>query len=275
MSQNQLWSSGVQPHTIFHWEQILSIWNETYMPSHPINCVLVNWKYSKPRGLTAHQFKKYLNGNEEQDGMKWFLFECVMDRFSMTSLEFCSFIRCLTDDIELDTNFPAFPGSPTGTVREFLHTHLSATNEIGLLDLMPPLVSVNPAMCDECTCDEKFANIQILIMRDKKKASKENPDDRITIDKNKDDMYSMTYVDKMSNTFKASTLHNISAEDVLQRLSQIFRLMSLDSAPFEAIQLFVPNYPSVLINVDKLDSYTRDIIYDTVESTMKNWPVWT
>jgi len=271
MSQREVWYSDNQPHTIFHWEELLSAWNDTYMPSHPINCVLENWRNSRARGLTAYQFKKYLNGVEEQDGMKWFLYECVMDRQDWTWLEFCSFIRSLTDDIELDTTFPVFPGSPRGTVRDFLYTHLSES-EIDILNLMPPLISADRA--GESMTQDKYATIEILIIRDKNGSSKERPDDSIKIKKEEDGMYSMKYVDNTAKDNKKSTVNKLTSTDMLERLSQMFRLMTVDSLPFEAIQLFIPNYPTVFIKVDKLDSSTRTLIYDTVESTMKNWPVW-
>ena len=99
-------------------------------------------------------------------------------------------------------------------------------------------------------------------------------DDIIHLSKN-GDLFNFSYVDPSTINGKPTrmTVKGLSSSEVLTRLSYTFRLMAVDSLPFEAVELCAPGYPCVVIPVKELDSYTRDLIYDTVDDTMKNWPV--
>jgi len=239
---------------------------------------------------------------EEEEGMKWFLYECIMRKHTWPSLEFGVFIRNLTDDIALDTGFPIFPGSPRNiTVRAFLENHLSPP-EIHFLDLMPSLIPIptysngfgesrgfpaSPASLaspaspasPRPTASTSFTNtaprqknatFQIRIIRS---LDGQEEDDIIYLSKN-GDLFNFSYVDPTTTDGKPTrmTVKGLNSNEVLTRLSYTFRLMALDSLPFEAVQLLVPGYPCVVLPVKELDSYTRDLIYDTVDDTMKNWP---
>jgi hypothetical protein len=301
----QYWSSASQVHTIFHWKDLLEIWNTNYVTSYPIETVLVNLDRVRQVNLSCFQFKQYLNFMEEEEGMKWFLYECIMRKHTWPSLEFGVFIRNLTDDIALDTGFPIFPGSPRNiTVRAFLENHLSPP-EIDFLDLMPGLIPVPtysngftgsrasfasptssassastsasaspapPTSHNHLQARQKNASCQIRIIRSLDGQDKE--DDIIYLSKN-GDLFNFSYVDPTTINGNPTRMivKGLNSNEVLTRLSYTFRLMALDSLPFEAVQLLVPGYPCVVLPVKELDSYTRDLIYDTVDDTMKNWPI--
>jgi hypothetical protein len=144
--------------------------------------------------------------------------------------------------------------------------------EIDFLDMMPPLVRIEFDPTPPVV-ETKFASCQIRIIR---KVDTDNPqDDIITIYKKGENEYSMSYLDPMTagHSGKKMLLRGLNKDTILTRLSQTFRIMGLDSEPFESIQLLLPSYPCVLLPVNKLDSYTRDLVYDMVESTMQKWPV--
>ena len=61
--------------------------------------------------------------------------------------------------------------------------------------------------------------------------------------------------------------------EVLQYLSNVLRLVGADEMPFKSVQVLAPNVPTVIISPNNLTSQTRDLIYDTVETTMNHWPV--
>lgn len=265
---SQYWSSTAQPITIFHWTTLLENWNNYYHASAPIETVTINLDRAREMRLPSTHFKKYLNYTEEEDGLKWFLYECIMRKHTWPTLEFGVFIRSITDDISLDTEFPIFPGSPRGiTVRAFLQNHMSGL-EIDFLDLMPSLVNTDPTPLHQ----SKNAAFQIRIIRAVEGDHKE--DDIIHLSKN-GDLFNFSYVDPSTINGKPTrmTVKGLSSSEVLTRLSYTFRLMAVDSLPFEAVELCAPGYPCVVIPVKELDSYTRDLIYDTVDDTMKNWPV--
>jgi len=182
----------------------------------------------------------------------------------------------LVQEVDLDDVFPAFPGSPLNklTVREFLEKHLSAT-ELDYVNMMPRLVAptvaatapVAAAAEVKCSCE----TLPILI-RICRKFTGNTSDDKIYIKKTANDVYSFLYIDGELSHLKP-TAYNMSRSAVLKLLSNTLRLLMVDDAPFEGIQLEVPNVPRVLITLENLRSDIRDLVYDTVEATMDNWPV--
>lgn len=277
------WNSNTEPSTIFHWRELLENWNNSYSIPYPVDTVLENLERVREANLTSYQFKKYLNFTEEDEGMKWFLYECIMRKPQWNSLQFCTFLRGITDEVMLDTGFPNFPGSPRGiTARAFIETHLSGL-EIDYLDLLPGLVplTTRPLPSSESssastspvrTNKSKEATMQIRIIRNIN--SRENEDDRITFTRTGDNLFKYTYIDPTAEPNGAKmVVDKLTSDDVIEHLSRSLHLITLDSIPFEAVQLLIPGYPSVMLPVKKLTSSTRDLIYETVESTMDNWPL--
>ena len=268
---------------MFNWKDILENWNTSYAMPYPVQTVIENLDRVREANLSCIQFKKYLNFMEEDEGLKWLLFEYVMKKPNWNSLQFCYFLRGITDDVSLDTGFPKFPGSPQGiTARAFIESHLSAL-EIDFLDMMPPLIPITqtqyvpapPAPTrapPPAQARKLLASMQIRIIRTVD--GEDNQDDIITLMRQGDNQYKFSYYDP---TAKGSavrmTVDKIPLEEVITRLSQTLRLMTLDSVPFEAIQLLLPGYPCIVLPLEKLNSSTRDLIYDTLETAMNKWPV--
>jgi hypothetical protein len=200
-------------------------------------------------------------------------------------------VKQLLDLVDnLDGPFPKFAGSPSGTIREFVNYRLTR-NELDYVQMMPELISpsvspfaynyipvsrpsVSPAhdytQVSRPSSSTQSFTIDLRILRDLKTSSS-SYDDVIRISNNKDGSYNMIYHDQSSRT-KSKTLF-MSRPEVLKYLSNTLRLMTLDKEPFEAMQVIMPNAPSVLISIHDLTSQNRDLIYDTMESTMDNWPV--
>jgi hypothetical protein len=96
-----------------------------------------------------------------------------------------------------------------------------------------------------------------------------NKDDLIIIRKAMDDdTFEITYKDLDSKTQNITT--GLRRDDVIHHLRIVLRLLQVDNAPFESVQVIIPNLPTVLINVENLFSQTRDLIYDAMENYMDN-----
>ena len=114
------WNTS-QPTRIFGWTDILARWNAGQRGV-AVDTVLNN--LSSDRQFPAQHYFTYMN--EEQDALKWFIYECVASSWMWNSAPRVEYIRVALDLIEnVDSNFPVFPGSPAGTVREFLTNNLS------------------------------------------------------------------------------------------------------------------------------------------------------
>jgi len=108
--------------------------------------------------------------------------------------------------------------------------------------------------------------LTITFFLQRKESSK---DDVVYISKG-EGSYTLTYHDFESNS-KLVT-RDMTHEDVLNHLSNLFRLLAVDEKPFEFLQVTLPCLPSILVSPENLTSQTRDLIYDSVEMTMQNWP---
>lgn len=133
---------------IFGWTDILEDWNYTLAPSHHVTAVIENLRAAtNPNGVhspSLGQFLTYLN--YEQDGIKWFLHECLANRWLWNDIRI-DYVRGLVDEIEnLDSHFPEFPGSPSCTVREFVNSNLE-NYELDYVQMMPPLAPMRSSCC--------------------------------------------------------------------------------------------------------------------------------
>uniref|UniRef100_A0A6C0KM18 Uncharacterized protein n=1 Tax=viral metagenome TaxID=1070528 RepID=A0A6C0KM18_9ZZZZ len=287
------WSSTYQPRRIFGWRDILQNWNTTLaMPSY-VTTVLNNLHLATlhtPDYPLSH-FLDFVNN--EQEGIAWLIYETISLR-SLNGTIRLDYVKQLLDLVDdLDGPFPNFAGSPSGTIREFVNYRLTR-NELDYVQMMPELISpsvsppahhythymhlsrpsVTPAQhCTQVSrpsSSTQSFTIELRILRDLKNTSS-SYDDVIRISKNKDGSYNIIYHDQSSQT-KSKTLF-MTRPELLKYLSNTLRLMTLDKEPFEAMQVIMPNAPSVLISIHDLTSQNRDLIYDTMESTMDNWPV--
>ena len=248
---------------------------------------------------TIEQFLRYFN--HEQAAIAWFLFENVTHRW-MWSTPRLDYVRDLVDHVEnLDGYFPDFPGSPgrSQTIRQWLTANLDE-DELEYVDMMPglvPQVQVQPqaqpqAQTDSWTYETptrptrpastnaprrstlpetapRYATIQFRLLREDNNNSAN--DDVININKAGDDLYNVSYNDQEGGV-KMKT-QSLNERQVQTFLSNTFRLLQLDNEPFVNVQVILPGLPSVMVAPEDLDSQTRDLIYDSVEMTMENWPI--
>jgi len=257
---------------MFNWTDILSRWASTYQVPTQVLTVTNNLKAAMSRDLISppplQHFLTYLN--EEQDALKWFIYECVMRRYDSGEIPL-NFLEQVVDRIEdLDSCFPVFPGSPqrSHTVRTFLNANLSPT-ELEYVSMMPPLVS----QADLRTQREQqrlaeLPKITMFIIRsmDKKSSS---PDDTVNITEGLEG-YTYTYRD--GETKASHVLKGLGQEDVIKRVSNTLRLLAIDADPFEKVQFTFPLMPSITVSHNNLDAYTRELIYESIENTMEDWP---
>jgi hypothetical protein len=258
------WSSS-QPSRVFGWTDILARWNSgSRQPE--VNTVLKN--LSSSTQYPAQYYFTYMN--EEQDALKWFIYECVASSWMWNSAPRVEYIRIALDLIEnLDSNFPLFPGSPVETVRQFLTNNLSE-DQLNFVQMMPPLVRQSQCRGTPAAAPQ-YAKITFNIIRD---AKNDSSDDMIVIGRESHETYSYTYTDKTSKASKKSCRHSgLSDRQVKNLLSNLFNLMFLDDEPFYALQVVLPSTPSVMLKMEDLDSNTRDLLYEAVDNVMQSWPV--
>jgi hypothetical protein len=240
------------------------------------------------------RFLSYLN--HEQEGLAWFLYECISTRWMYGSVRL-DYIRSLVDEIEnLDGKFPLFPGSPQGkTIRQFVQENLE-TDELAYVQMMPPLVYETPVRSARAnysyaqraprratasvapqvvrTLSQQFESLTpqkscILIHFIRKKD--ESQDDVLKISKNSEDSYTISYTDKQSNM--KSKKSSLTRVEVINFLRLTLRMLTVDEEPFQSVQFTLPSMPAIMVSPKNLSSQTRDLIYDSVEATMDSWPV--
>lgn len=262
------WTTS-QTTRIFGWTDILARWNNG-LRGVAVDTVLHN--LSSDRQFPAQHYFTYMN--EEQDALKWFIYECVASSWMWNSAPRVEYIRVALDLIEnVDSNFPVFPGSPAGTVRQFLTNNLSV-EQLDFVQMMPPLVRQccgSSSPCVASVASPVYAKIQFTIIRD---PTKSKSDDVILIERESEETYTYTYTDKTSMAAKKSCRHSgLDVSQVMALLSNLLNLLLLDNEPFYGLQVVLPSTPSIMLKVKDLNSTTRDLIYDAVENVMDSWPV--
>lgn len=297
---------------IFDWSSILSEWSNTFNMPVYVEIVMANLKEAcnseSVYEPTIEQFLRYFN--HEQAAIAWFLFENVTHRW-MWSMPRLDYVRDLVDHVEnLDGYFPDFPGSPgrSQTIRQWLTANLDE-DELEYVDMMPGLVAqpahtqpahTQPAYAEpqphaqaaswtyetptrptrpastnaprRSTLPEtppRYATIQFRLLREDN--NKSATDDVISIKKAEGDLYNVVYNDQEGDV-KMKT-HGLTQGQVQTFLSNTFRLLQLDNLPFVNVQVTLPGLPSIMVAPEDLDSQTRDLIYDSVEMIMENWPI--
>jgi hypothetical protein len=56
-------------------------------------------------------------------------------------------------------------------------------------------------------------------------------------------------------------------------MRKILRMLTIDEKPFEYLQVSLPSMPTILLKPQNLTSQARDLIYDSMEMTMDDWPI--
>jgi hypothetical protein len=289
-----LWNpSSAQNTRVFGWTELLQEWNRTFTPNAYITTVRDNLRLATDLehsyAFPLTHFTTYLN--EEQDGLKWFIYEICATRWMFGRVR-VNYLAQLVDMIDnLDSGFPAFVGSPMNTtVRQFLEEQLTA-REMEDVQMLPPLspfpsrtlrppprivrASSVPYAFSEAPASplraprvvREHPAIMIRFMRD----GDGQKDDIIRIVRKDDDEFVITFEDCEGGCKNKAT--GFSRTDVLGYLSNVLRLVEADEDPFNGVQLLIPNMPTVMFSTDSLTSQLRDLVYDSVETTMDNWPL--
>ena len=311
-----LWRSN-SSHRVYGWNDILSEWNATLNQAPYVETVIENIRAAtnqdgnhSPR---LSQFLTYVN--YEQDAMKWLLYEFIAIRWLWGSIRL-DYVRGVLDEIDsLDSHFPAFPGSPTCTLRQFVVSNLDE-EELEYVQMMPALVPMTPlrsttyaappalrrqsstrAAGDNSpiypTLSERFASasasapapaqiqakrVPPIMIRVIRSLEANDRDDVIKItpkkatDENGEKLFTITYNDQDSSF--STKVKKMDEGAVLQYLSNFLRLLTVDEEPFESVQFTFPTLPTVLVTPKNLTSQTRELVYETVETMVANWPVW-
>lgn len=89
---------------------------------------------------------------------------------------------------------------------------------------------------------------------------------------NGEKLFTITYNDQDSSF--STKVKKMDEDAVLQYLSNFLRLLTVDEEPFESVQFTFPTLPTVLVTPKNLTSQTRELVYETVETMVANWPVW-
>jgi hypothetical protein len=184
----------------------------------------------------------------------------------------------------LNSEFPAFPGSPRNrSVLDFLTNNLTRDE---LAQVMPPqtrtprarsaVEGVQPTAAGVQAPAAGYQNdnrvfpvVNIRLLR-KEPHSQEKYDDVLFIRKGPQNSFTLSYHDRHSK--KRCSLQNVSRDTVLQHVRLMLRLLKEDEDPFDFVQVCFPSLPTCMMSVDALDSYKRDLIYDCLESTLDSWP---
>jgi hypothetical protein len=287
------WNPNAPQQTrIFNWRSILEEWSQTLVPTPYIETVQKNlrvateYPYSYSFPLT--HFLSYLN--EEQEGIAWLIHEICSTRWMYGRIrsDYLRGLVLLVDD--LDSGFPAFVGSPydSTTIREFLEAQLTA-EELDTVNMMPRLVALPPSIHRErfearqrhrasasvaATAAQAAAQPQALLpitLRFMRPGLDSKHDDIVNIYRMSENAFKITFRD--GDGKHKSRARNLTRTEVMEYMSNTLRLVAIDEEPFANVQLLAPNMPTVVIKPNNMTSQTRDLIYDTVQTTMNNWPV--
>lgn len=152
-----LWVPGCQKTQVFHWKEILEEWNESLFMPHTVQVIVENLKAASDptshHNPSINDFLRYFNW--EQEGIKWFLYECIALRW-MWGESRLDYVRDLIQEVDsLNSKFPVFPGSNGDlTINEFLTNHLNEAERIYLALQEPETHIVDEDDSDEKNSDE-------------------------------------------------------------------------------------------------------------------------
>lgn len=282
-----LWSSTSNAVT-YDWNALFEQWAARSVVPAPIKTVQVNLKAATDpqnrHNPSISQFLNFLNFPAEQEGVYWLLHEIVSSRWMFGEIR-VDYVREIAKAIDIDIHFPHFPGAPDSslTVREFLESNLS-NKEFSSLHLdaaVPDAYAVEDNFEDEeveeveAEVKVNYPTTHILIIRNKDAKAM---DDDITILKTGRDSYIYRYKDTNAKMCSGETHMtcqkvNISASEVIASLRYTLNFLVIDTMPFESIQVMIPGLPSIMLNTADVTAMNRDVIYDAMEMTMRNWPV--
>lgn len=143
-----LWDVKMMNRAIFNWRDILNTWNENLCMHPNVQIVIDNLRaassWESGHDITIHHFLQYLN--YEPEAIAWLLYEIVAMRWMWgeSRIDWVKYLVSRSDILNLESGFPAFPGSPNQrqSVREFLESHLT-TDELEYIEMpsTPPVTT--------------------------------------------------------------------------------------------------------------------------------------
>ena len=306
-----LWDNDRQSRTISGWDQILIEWEQSLYQSAFVATVLENLKaasnWDSGKDYPLKHFLKFFD--YEPVAIKWFLYEVVALRW-MWGESRIDYVKDLVKMVDIDSKFPVFPGYPKDTtIREFLNDHLNEdekeyvempaapeyTTRIGNITIRVKsdgrriiTTTENPESVQPSgmvTPQDEEPVMKSKSKKEKKEKVKQEPrpaqlqirfnresgdDDIITIIPSGFDTYNIIFRDTSADV--AHKQYDLVEQEVQVYLSEVLRMSGVDEDPYENIQLNFPGRPQVIIPYNP-NSYTRELIYDSVESVMSNWPM--
>jgi hypothetical protein len=305
-----LWDNDRQSRTIGGWDELLMEWEESLYQNAFVATVLENLKatsnWDSGKDYPLSHFLRFLA--YEPQAVKWFLYETVSLRW-MWGESRIDYVKELVRIVDLDSTFPVFPGSPltSQTVREFLENHLNEdeleyvempsnitirVNSDGrrIITTNPNSANSNPTSIQPSRIttpqrqEEPEPKVKKVNKVKKEKKSTIAPlqirfnresedDDIITIrPDNYDEDFTYTIVFRDTSAKVTHEMYGMDEFEIQEYLSEVLRMSVVDCDPYQNIQISFPGRPQVLIPYNP-DSYTRQLIYDSVESIMNNWPI--
>lgn len=280
------WNPNAPQQTrIFNWRSILQEWSQSLVPSVYIQTVQRNLSSATENNSTPlTHFLTYLN--EEEEGIAWLIYEICATRWMYGRIR-TDYLRGLVYVLDsVDVHFPAFLGSPydSMTIREFLENQLTA-EELDTVEMLPRLVALPPSIQRERFEARQLHRAAAAAPAPARQAQETRPitlrfmrpeldekhDDVVSIHRMGNDAFKIVFRDN-SSVYK-SRARSLTRREVMEYLSNTLRLIAIDEQPYANVQLLAPNMPTVVISPKNMTSQTRDLIYDTVETTMNNWPV--
>lgn len=156
--------------------------------------------------------------------------------------------------------------SKNGDVASRCISSSNASSQMDDEDDLPRLVQPRPIVVKK-----KPVHSPILFRFCKKRApGNSKTDELMWLHKIGENEYTFVYNDKKGT--QKHTVKNLTRIGVHRYLSTTFRMMHMDTDPYEAIQIEFPHLPVIIVNT-KMRSEDRDLIYDALYLTFDSWPV--
>lgn len=267
--QGDLWGRD-QVRMVANWEAILRRWDQSLdVPSY-VRIVNENLRMASdlnhPHDPPVTHFLRFLG--YEDAALKWFVYEIIAVEWLWGNKRM-DYLQDVISRIDLDSYFPSFPGSPgtQKTVRQFLLSHLTPAELQQVPSVFPPLPATPPPSPISSSGMPRNRVMFRLLRKPPQESAKK--DDIITIQSSGPSSYTITYQDKSSKCMARKI--SLNRQQVFDYLSLVFRMVKEDDDPFDSLQIVYPAMPTVLFSIRRLDSETRNLIYDGLSMTFDSW----
>lgn len=111
--------------------------------------------------------------------------------------------------------------------------------------------------------------IKIRLIR-KPSLKDKSDDDIITVSRTYcDGVFKMKFQDKLSDTEFVTTL---TKKGLVKYISTLFKVLTLDTEPYNHAQFFFPQYPSIMVDHDDFfDEELQTTLKEATRSTIRAW----